>query len=240
MINKSFDERQIIINSIFLKQIWNATRLCIQKNFLPKDTKEILKNLPKDFDDFDISVLEKLNDLYYDRQNVKTYEDFIKFFEHFKNSIQNVFFSRYLEIQKINPTNNVQFVCSYFFSLLLTILYPLVPEFIDALQYVSERNLLNPIEPIVLNKNMDYNMNVLYNTFTKIKEMKIEYNIKQHEFCNIFIKSNPTICELFTQYEQIFINYFHISDIIYLRLHEQTPLGYEIFTDNTLTIGIQP
>jgi hypothetical protein len=114
-----------------------------------------------------------------------------------------------------------------------------VPEFIDALQYVSERNLLNPIEPIVLNKNMDYNMNILYNTFTKIKEMKIEYNIKQHEFCNIFIKSNPTICELFTQYEQIFINYFHISDIIYLRLHEQTPLGYEIFTDNTLTIGIQ-
>ena len=240
LINKSFDERQIIINSIFLKQIWNATRLCIQKDFLPKDTKEILKDQPKDFDDFDISVLEKLNDLYYDRENVKTYEEFIKFFEHFKNSIQNVFFSRYLEIQKINPTKNVQFVCSYFFSLLLTILYPLVPEFIDALQYVSERNLLNPIEPIVLNKNMDYNMNILYNTFTKIKEMKIEYNIKQHEFCNIFIKSNPTICELFTQYEQIFINYFHISDIIYLRLHEQTPLGYEIFTDNTLTIGIQP
>ena len=155
-------------------------------------------------------------------------------------SIQNIFFSRYLEIQKISPTKSVQFVCSYFFNFLLTIFYPLVPEFVDALQYVSERKFLHPVEAIRLNKTMDYNMNILYNTFIQIKEMKIEYNIKQHESCNIFIKSNPTICELFTQYEQIFINYFHISDTIYLRLHEQTPLWYEIFSDDTLTIWIQP
>ncbi len=240
LINKSFDEKQIIINNIFLKQIRNATRLCIQKGFLPKDIETTLENQPEDFDDFDISVLEKLNDLYYDRKNTKTYEEFIKFFESFKDSIQNVFFSRYLEIQKISPTKSVQFVCSYFFNFLLTIFYPLVPEFIDALQYVSERVFLHPVKAIRLNKTMDYNMNTLYNTFIQIKEMKIEYNIKQHESCNIFIKSNPTICELFTQYEQIFINYFHISDIIYLRLHEQTPLWYEIFSNDTLTIWIQP
>ena len=62
--------------------------------------------------------------------------------------------------------------------------------------------------------------------------MKIEYNIKQHESCNIFIKSNPTICDLFAQYKQIFINYFHVSDIIYLRLHEPTPLWYETVSDD--------
>ena len=240
LVDNSFDEKQIIINNIFLKQIWNATRLCIQKDFLPKDIWKTIKDQPEIFDDFDISVLEKLNNLYYDRKNIKDYEEFIKFFEIFKNSIQNIFFSRYLEIQKIKPTKNVQFVCSYFFNLLLTIFYPLVPEFVDALQYVSERKFLNPIESVKLNKIMDYNMNILYNTFIKIKEMKIEYNIKQHESCNIFIKSNPTICELFSQYEQIFTNYFHISNIIYFRLHEQTPLWYDIFSDNTLTIGIQP
>lgn len=240
LINKSFDEKKIVINNIFLKQIRNATRLCIQKGFLPKNIKEVLENQPEDFDDFDISVLEKLNDLYYDRKDTQTYEDFTKFFESFKDSSQNVFFSRYLEIQKINPTKSVQFVCSYFFNFLFTIFYPLVPEFIDALQYVSERNFLIPVESIKLNRTMDYNMNILYNTFIQIKEMKIEYNIKQHEYCNIFIKSNPTICELFSQYEQIFINYFHISDIIYLRLHEQTPLWYEIFSNDTLTIWIQP
>lgn len=240
LVDNSFDEKQIIINNIFLKQIWNATRLCIQKDFLPKDIWKTIKDQPETFDDFDISVLEKLNNLYYDRKNIKNYEEFIKFFEIFKNSIQNIFFSRYLEIQKIKPTKNVQFVCSYFFNLLLTIFYPLVPEFVDALQYVSERKFLNPIQPVKLDKIMDYNMNILYNTFIKIKEMKIEYNIKQHESCNIFIKSNPTICELFSQYEQIFTNYFHISDIIYFRLHEQTPLWYDIFSDSTLTIGIQP
>jgi hypothetical protein len=45
---------------------------------------------------------------------------------------------------------------------------------------------------------------------------------------------------LFAQYKQIFINYFHVSDIIYLRLHEPTPLWYETVSDDTLIIGIQP
>jgi hypothetical protein len=160
---------------------------------LPENIEEILGCEPDISDDFDISVLDKLDGLYCDRKNIDSYEKYIKFFESFKASIQDIFFSRYLEIQKVNPTNNVQFVCSYFFNFLLNILYPLVPEFVDALQYISDRKFLNPIKPIKLDKNMNYNMNLLYNTFIKIKEMKIEYNIKQHEYCNIFIKSTPTI-----------------------------------------------
>jgi hypothetical protein len=40
--------------------------------------------------------------------------------------------------------------------------------------------------------------------------MRIEYNIKQHEYCKIFIKSTPTIWDIFIENEQIFKNYFHI------------------------------
>ena len=69
--------------------------------------------------------------------------------------------------------------------------------------------------------------------------MKIDNNIKQHETCNVFIKSNPSLCDLFSQYEQIFINYFHISEMSYFRLHEQTPLWYEIFSNEIVTIWIQ-
>lgn len=239
LVDKTFDQREILLNNIFLKQIWNATRLCIQKDFLPKDIEKTLKNQPEDFDDFDISVLNKLNELYYDRKNIDTYEKYIKFFKSFKNSIQDIFFSWYIEIQKVNPTKNVQFVCSYFFNFLLNILYPLVPEFVNALQYISDREFLNPIEPTNLNKTMNYNMNILYNAFIKIKEMKIEYNIKQHEYCNIFIKSTPTIWNIFSENEQIFKNYFHISDISYIRLHEWNPLWYEIFSDEIITLWIQ-
>jgi hypothetical protein len=103
-------------------------------------------------------------------------------------------------------------------------MYPLTPEFVDALQYISERNFLLPVNDIQLNRSIDFNLHLIYDTFLKIKNIKIENNIKQHEPCNIFIKSNPTICEIFTKYEQIFKNYFHISEISYLRLHEQSPL----------------
>ena len=118
-------------------------------------------------------------------------------------------------------------------------MYPLVPEFVNALQYISDKEFLNPIEPIKVNKNMNYNMNILYNAFIKIKEMKTEYNIKQHEYCNIFIKSTPTIWNIFSENEQIFKNYFHISDISYIRLHEGNPLWYEIFSDEIITLWIQ-
>ena len=240
LLDKAFDQKKILLNSIFLKQIWNAVRLCVQKDFLPEQIGKCLNEQPEDFEDFDVIVLYKLNELYDERKDIETYDKYISFFNRFKESIQNIFFSRYLEIQKVETTRNVQFVCAYFFNFLLTIMYPLTPEFVHALQYISKRDFLKPVKSLELNKVVNYNLNVLYNTFIKIKEMKIEYNIKQHESCNIFIKSNPTICNLFAQYKQIFINYFHVSDITYLRLHEQTPLWYEIFSDDTLIIGIQP
>ena len=240
LTNKTIDHKEIILNNILLKQIWNATRLCIQKDLLPKDIKKCLDNPPKKLDDFDLCVLEKLNELYNDRIEIKKYKQYIKFFNNFKESIQNIFFSRYLEIQKINPTKDAQFVCSYFFNLILTILYPSIPEFVDALQYVSERNFTNPISPLKLTEVTDYNMNILYNAFINLKRAKIECNIRQHEPCNIFIKSTPTIWEIFSKNEQIFKNYFHIEDINYLRLHETNPLSYEIFNDSLLIIWIQP
>ena len=239
LCDKTLDQKEILLNNIFLKQIRNATRLCIQKDFLPEDIENTLKEQPKNFNDFDIFILNELNESYYNRKNLKTYEEYIKFFKSFKNSIQDIFFSRYLEIQKINQTKNVQFVCSYFLNFLLTTLYPLVPEFVNALQYISERNFLNPIKPLKLNDTTNYNMHILYSTFRKIKEMKIEYNIKQHEYCNIFIKSTPTIWNIFSENEQIFRNYFHISDISYIRLHEANPLWYEIFSDDIITLWIQ-
>lgn len=239
LTKKAFNQKEIILNSIFLKQIRNATRLCIQKNFLPKNTETCLNKQPNEFDDYDIFVLNKLNELLFERKNINSYEEYIKFFNTFKWTAQNIFFSRYLEILKVHPTANTQFVCSYFFSFLTTILYPLVPEFTEALQYISEKNFFNIIEPIKLNKAVNYNTTILFDTFTKIKQLKLENNIKQHKTCNIFIKSTPTICEIFAENEQIFKNYFHVSEINYIRLHETNPLWYEIFSDELLTIWIQ-
>lgn len=239
LTKKAFDQKEIILNNIFLKQIRNATRLCLQKKFLPKDIKICLKNPPKEFDDYDIIVLNKLKDLLIERNNIEWYENYIKFFNTFKGSMQNIFFSRYLEILKVHPTTNSQFVCSYFFNFLLTVLYPLVPEFVEALQYLSEKEFLDPIEHIELNKNINYNTTMLYDTFIKIKQLKLENDIKQHKTCNIFIKSTPTICNIFAENEQIFKNYFHVSEINYVRLHEANPLWYEIFSDELITIGIQ-
>ena len=239
LIDWTFNKSNILLHSMHLKQIRNATRLCFQENYLPKDIKETLQNPPTESNDYDLFILYKLQELYKERIEIQTFEQYINFTNTFKNSIQNVFFSRYLEIQKINKTQNVQFVCSYFFNFLLTILYPLIPEFVEALCYVSGKEFMQPINPIDLNKAIDYNTNILYNTFTKIKDIKLQFNIKQHEECNIFIKSSPTICETLQEHEQVFKNHFHIKEIDYLRLHEQNLLWYNVIMDDIMTIWIQ-
>ena len=151
MVNQTFDQKQVLVSNIFLKQVWNAVRLCIQKNFLPENIEKTLNSQPKDFEDFDIIVLCKLDELYDEWKKVETYEKYVIFFDNFKSSIQNVFFSRYLEIQKVNTTKNVQFVCAYFFNFLLNIFgcihlavnhypytYNMIPVF-----YVSKKKLKN-------------------------------------------------------------------------------------------------
>jgi valyl-tRNA synthetase len=224
LVNGTFDQKEILLNNLFLKQIWNAVRLCIQKEFLPNNIEECLKNDPEDFDEFEIHVLENFNLLYDEWVNIKSYEDYVKCFAIFKQVIRNVFFNRYLEIIKINITKNTQFVCSYFFNFIFIFLYPFIPEFIDALQYISGRRFFHPVESVLKDKSSNYKMNVIYNAFMKIKQLKIESNIRQHETCNIFIKSTPTVCSIFAENEQIFKNYFHILDFNYLRIHESNPL----------------
>ena len=240
LINETYDQKEVLLNSIFLKQIRNAVRLCLQKDFLPKNIEECLNNEPETLDGFDTSVLYKLEELYNERHGIRTYEQYKIFFENLKTTIQNVFFSWYLEIQKIHSTENVQFVCAYFFNFLFSVMYPLTPEFIDALQYVSQKDFLLPVKPLKSWKSIDYTMNILFRTFSEVKNLKLESNIKQHESCKMFIKSNPSILDMFSEHEQIFNNYFHITEITYLRLHESSPLWYETFSDETLTIWLQP
>ena len=95
LLNKTFNQKEIVINSIFLKQIRNAVRLCVQKEFLPKDIKNCLNDQPQDFDDYDIIVLSKLDELLNEWKNVKSYQEYIRFFNNFKDLMQNRFFSWY-------------------------------------------------------------------------------------------------------------------------------------------------
>jgi len=169
-------------------------------------------------------IVGKLKVLYNEWYNINNFDDFIKFFKNFKEFSQSIFFSRYLETQKVNNTKNVQFICSYFFSFLLTILYPLVPEFVDALQYISERFFITKLNPIIFDFKINYDTSILYTVFSEIKKIKIQSDIKQHEDCILFIKTTPALLELFIENEQLFKNYFHISEIIYVKLHETNPL----------------
>ena len=239
LLNKTYDQKEILLNSIFLKQVWNAVRLCIGDGFIVQDVEKVLSEEKEDFDKFDLFVLYKLNELYDDWENVKTFDSYIEFFKKFKLSVQDLFFSWYLEIQKLQKTKDVEFVCTYFFNFLLTILYPLAPEFVDALCYVSKKNFVAPFGRVSLNKAIDYNTNLIYDVFVKIKKLKVNCDIKQHEYCSIFIKSSPTLWDLLRQYEQIFKTYFRVSDVIYLRLHEQNLLWYEVDSDDVISIWIK-
>ena len=234
--NHTYDQKEILLNNIFLKQIWNAIRYCSQNNLLPTDISNTLNQSPDITDELDLTIICKLNELYNDRESIKNAEQYISFFSHFKASTQDLFFSWYLEMQKYTSTKDIQYVCAYFFNFLLTVLYPLIPEYVEALSYVSNREFLHPIIPIKTNKSSDYNMNAFYEIFVHIKHMKLEFDIKQHEYCNIFLKSWPSLSNFLKKYENILKNYFHIDEITYLMLHEQNLLWYDYINDDVISI----
>lgn len=239
LLNKTYDQKEILLNNIFLKQVWNAVRFCIKEGFLLDDIKNVLSKTQRDFSEVDLFVLYKLSNLYDEWKDINDFDSYIVFFNNFKLSVQDLFFSWYLEIQKSQVTKDVEFVCSYFLNFLLTVLYPLVPEYVNALSYMSWKKFIAPFEKVILNKTIDYNINLIYDTFVRIKKLKIKWDIKQHECCSVFIKSSPNLLEVLKQYEQVFRKFYHISNITYLRLHEQDLLWYEIDSDDIISIWIK-
>jgi hypothetical protein len=53
LIHQTYNQKEILLNNIFLKQIWNAIRLCLQKDFLPQNIETTLKKQPDDLEDVD-------------------------------------------------------------------------------------------------------------------------------------------------------------------------------------------
>ena len=74
LTNQTYDQKEIVLNSIFLKQIWNATRFCCQKGLLPMNMEYTMSQQPEDFEDFDLCIISKLNELYTEWEEIKNPE----------------------------------------------------------------------------------------------------------------------------------------------------------------------
>lgn len=235
LTNKTFNQEEIIINNFFLKQIRNAIRFCTKNKLLANNIDLFLSKQPETFEDIDLYILNKLK-LFHNRYlSIENSEEYIEIFNEFRENFSNLFCSRYLEIQKLTPSTNSQYVCSYAIYFLLKFLYPIIPQFVDALSYITDNNYIIDIKPPILNKWNYTNINIFYETFLKIKQQKIDLNIKQHESLNLYFKSSSNILDSLRKYEKIFKSFFHINEIDYLKLHEEKQWYKIIHDENIIT-----
>ncbi|GHW02481.1 hypothetical protein AGMMS50249_2670 [candidate division SR1 bacterium] len=222
-----------------LRQLRNGVRYWrfqdLKANFTEK---EAIQKVSKKGNEADFRILSELDDLRTEYQSLTDYT-FIKFFfPKLHLFIQNKFLSRYLELQKSEGSEARLDAIFLVIQKLLIMLYPLLPQYTKALSYVSGISIKNTNFPLEIKKKNSQSV-ILYKIFEQISTFKQSLNIQKHQHISIFLKADTHSLEEFKNHQAIFESLLKIDNINLIRMHENEPNGYQLFSRDVFTIGIK-
>jgi valyl-tRNA synthetase len=118
-------------------------------------------------------------------------------------------------------------------------LFQFVPEYVRALMQASPYKIFS-FEGILFSNERSTHMIQLFNLFDTIYTFKMKLGIKKHQSISLFLKTDPNSLQVFRKYQPVFQQVLHIKDIVFVRLHEPDPRGYDQEIFEGITIGIKP
>lgn len=240
--NILFDTYKTQYRQSILNKIWNANRyVCTKhiKSWKKIKIKDLLKNIEENTTDYDAWILHwiksLLDDFEYQIWENKVLDLWNKIF----NFIINNLCDKYLESTKIYSQENTWNVIILSFAIMLKILKPYAPFFVSEIESNfnidrSDYKLLDFKDFELQDKN--YKINIFMDIVDKLKILKIKIWAKKHDNIDIFIQANPEFINFLSENEDLFRRLISVSNIDYLRLHEEILQWYEI--DNVINISI--
>lgn len=230
-------DRQSILN-----KIRNANRYVYSKyikSWKKIKIKDLLKNIEVNTTDYDGWILHwiksLLDDFEYQIWENKVLDLWNKLF----NFIINNLCDKYLESTKIYSQENTWNVIILSFAIILKILKLYAPFFVSEIEsnFNVDRDNYNLLEFKDFElQEKNYKINIFMDIVDKLKVLKAKTWSKKHENIDIFIQANPEFIHFLTENEDLFRKLINISDIDYIRLHEELPQWYEV--DNVININI--
>ena len=117
-------------------------------------------------------------------------------------------------------------------------IFPLVPGYVRAISHISGYEIQSfPVERF--SKERSTQSVLLYELFDFFYTFRQKLNIGKHQKTALLLKSDPYSLELFTSYEHVLKRVFFVEEICFLRLHEESPTGFEQELINGMVVGIK-
>lgn len=188
----------------FANKIWNAARFI----HLNTDNQITEKGIPKEICDIDKWILSRLNSVISEvTNNLDKFELGIAA-QNIYDFVWDEFCDWYIEFSKIEGKKEVLL---FVVDSILKLLHPFMPfvteEIWKSFQNTDSSIMIEKYPEFnkkYINKNSEYNVNVLMSVIKSIRNMRSEMNVSHGKKTVIYIDSdNLEICKIFKKYENI-------------------------------------
>lgn len=206
-----FSQKKIDYSRKFLNKLWNASRYIYTKiyenskdinidyDFLRED---ISKNILK-VNDFDIRILNKLNQLIEDANRLNSKFLFWEFTQILINFIWHDFCDWYIEINKIEKSDYSDKILIYVLWSSLKLLHPMCPFITEKLWNMLWFNwflIISDYPQTLKIWKINSKINLMMDVIVEIRNLRNINNVKPHEKIDIIIEWNSTFLELCKKY----------------------------------------
>ncbi len=219
----------------FLHQLRNGVRYFYQQRTEQYTWESACAIVEKEGKESDHWILYEMKDMFEKYRMIKHPQIMLSFFPELQLMIQKKVLSRYLEVQKIQKNPAGSATLHLVFSLIFSLLEPLIPTYIQALRFLSRVD--SPVgefpEKTVKRSAPEV---LIYDIFDQINNFKHSLHIPKHQHINIMFKADKYSLEIANRYQDVLKQLLHIDDIQEQRMHETHPQDYAIIEFSTITL----
>lgn len=229
LVQKNQELSSLWMYKRFLYQLRNGVRYFYQhkpEHYTWESACSVLQASGKESDQ---RILYEVYDLFEKYRGIKDPQLMLSFFPELQLMIQKKVLSWYLEVQKIQ--NNPAGLATLYlvFSLIFTLLEPLIPQYVQALRFLARIDAPLGQMPEEIRKRSAPEV-LIYDLFDQLGSFKHTLEIPKHQHIKLMLKADKYSLEIAERYQDVLKELFHIDLIEKQRMHEAHPEEYTTMT----------
>ncbi len=237
-------ENDILWYQNFINKLWNATRFLLlqwetnkRKRHFEKIQKEAEKE--KEISLYDQRIIHKLKEFYQEYQEMFATLEMSAMLPKLESLIKSDFCEKYLEMQKIKKSKNLEIYWFFIIWLICKIIYPFMPFISQRIRDIClfDWNIQDqPFEPFFLQSDKNYKTQLIVDIIDKILHIKHTKNRSKNNQINICISTSADLIDYISNHESIIKKITYAEEVEYKKNLPIDNLWYEV--DSMINIAI--
>lgn len=245
--NNKITEDDILLYQNFINKLRNATRFLVvqgepgkRKRHFDKIQKEAEKSL--DISLYDQRIIHKLKDFYQDYQDMFSTLEMSDILPKLENLIKSDFCEKYIEMQKIKKSKNVEIYGFFIIGLICKLIYPFMPFISQTIweMCLFQWNVQDDLfVPFFSNSEKNYKTQLIVDIIDKIIHIKEKKNRDRNSQINVCISTSTDLIDYISRHESIIKKITSTQGLEYKKNLPIDNLGYEIDSMINITIWVK-